>query len=134
MPSAEHEVHLQASIDDVWAVAGDIDCWAPLMTGYIDHEKLSEMESLWTIKGVGPMSKTVTFQVKIIESVRPSTLRISLRATNANIEGEGCLSAQPTGPDSSLMKVSLNLRPAGAMAPILDALMKGNCKEGLTSP
>ena len=40
-----------APIEAVWRFTSDMDSWAPLVTGYVSHERLSERESLWTLKG-----------------------------------------------------------------------------------
>ena len=62
------------------------------MTGYQSHERLSERESLWTLKGqLGQLSKAVTFHVDITEWAEPSKVAFTLKGTNDNVAGSGSL-------------------------------------------
>jgi len=67
-----------------------MDNWAPLVTGYQSHEKQSETDSLWTLKGdVGALSRVVQFQVHITEWNGPSRVAFSLQGLNESLEGGG---------------------------------------------
>ena len=51
----------------------------------MSHERLSERESLWTLKGqLGQLSKAVTFRVRITEWAEPSKVAFTLKGTNDN--------------------------------------------------
>ena len=68
MAAGEAVREVGAPIEAVWRFTSDMDNWAPLVTGYQSHERVSEHESLWTLKGqVGQLSKAVTFRVRITE-------------------------------------------------------------------
>ncbi|WP_309545309.1 SRPBCC family protein [Virgibacillus dokdonensis] len=51
MPSGTKEMTLQAPIEQVWDFVSDMNHWAPLVPGYIDHEIINDTESTWKFKG-----------------------------------------------------------------------------------
>ena len=112
-------------IDRVWALVSDMDHWAPLIPGYVTHQKVSDRESLWTLKGdVGVLNKTIIFRVTITEWTEPTRVRFTMKATNDNVEGSGYFLAEEERPDLTRLTGYLDLRPGGAMAPMVSALMK----------
>ena len=47
----------------IWDFVREMDHWAPLLTGYQKHEKQSDTESIWTLKGdVGMLARTLRFR------------------------------------------------------------------------
>lgn len=76
-----------------------MDNWAPLVTGYQSHEKQSETDSLWTLRGdVGALSRVVQFQVHITDWSGPSRVAFALKGLNEPLEGGG--SFEMRGSDS----------------------------------
>ncbi len=72
-----------------------MDNWAPLVTGYRAHEKQSETDSLWTLKGdVGALARVVQFQVHITEWNGPSRVAFDLKGLNEPLEGGGSFEMQ----------------------------------------
>jgi hypothetical protein len=50
-----------------------MDQWAPMLEGYEAHDKQSDTDSVWTLRGdLGPFSKTVKLKVQITEWTPPS--------------------------------------------------------------
>ena len=114
-----------APIEAVWRFISDMDNWAPLVTGYQSHERLSERESLWTLKGqLGQLSKAVTFHVDITEWAEPSKVAFTLKGTNDNVAGSGSFSAAPAEGGATRVHVRLELVPGGLQGPMVNALLK----------
>ena len=58
MPAGTHSVNIPLNINTIWEFVHDMNNWAPLVPGYIEHEILSEHESTWVFKGdLGFMKK-----------------------------------------------------------------------------
>jgi carbon monoxide dehydrogenase subunit G len=89
---AEHEytIETRLNVDEIWAFVGEMDNWAAYLTGYQSHEKQSEDESLWTLKGdVGVLSRTIRFRVRVTEWAEPERVRFALEGINEPMRGEG---------------------------------------------
>ncbi len=115
---------VRAPIEAVWRFTSDMDNWAPLVTGYQSHERLSDDESLWTLKGqIGQLSKAVTFRIRITEWDEPSRVAFTLEATNDNVAGSGAFSAAPADGGATTMQVHLELVPGGFQGPMVNALL-----------
>ena len=83
MAEARYTTTTRVPPDRVWDFVEDMDRWAPFVMGYQRHEKHSELESTWTLKGeLGVMSRTITFQVLVTEWNGPSRVRFTLRGLN----------------------------------------------------
>jgi carbon monoxide dehydrogenase subunit G len=84
----------------VWDFVQDMDRWAPFVMGYQHHEKRSDTESTWTLKGdLGVMSRTLTFEVVITEWNGPERVRFTLRGVNEPMSGEGAFTIEAGGGD-----------------------------------
>lgn len=124
MAQGEAVREVGAPIEAVWRFTSDMDNWAPLVTGYQSHERLSERESLWTLKGqIGQLSKAVTFRVRITEWDEPSRVAFTLDATNDNVAGSGSFTASPAEGGATTMQVHLELVPGGFQGPMVNALL-----------
>src|SRR5262245_1995214 len=67
-----------------------MDHWAPFLTGYQSHEKQSDTESVWTLKGdVGVLARTLRFRVLITEWAGPERVAFGLKGMNEPMTGEG---------------------------------------------
>ncbi len=131
MPDTGHTIEVRAPIAAVWDLVSDFDYWAPMVPGYVRHERVSDHESLLTVKGnVGIFNKTVTFRVTITERVKPSKVSFSLKATNENVAGDGYFLAEPSGPDTTRVTGYLDLRPGGQLAPVVNVFMKPLISKG----
>ncbi|MBW2423657.1 MAG: SRPBCC family protein [Deltaproteobacteria bacterium] len=169
---AEHTytVTSSAAPESVWGFVSDMDKWAPFLLGYQSHEKQSDRESVWKIKGdVGSLSRIVDFRVQITEWDEPEHVSFTLEGIGEPMRGDGSFdlealdpdeaaalaprpeerrvgffvrlwaalvrrllgrrSAAPeargeTGPAAVRLTFRLNVTPMGAMAPMLDAMIK----------
>ena len=100
MADASYTTTTRLPVEAIWAFVQDMDNWACFVTGYQSHEKRSDTESCWTLKGdLGVLSRALTFEVLITEWRAPSQVRFSLRGLNEPMSGEGAftIESQATG-------------------------------------
>ncbi len=121
MAEAEYTTTTRVPIDAVWDFVQEMDNWGRFVTGYQKHEKQSDVDSTWTLKGdVGVLSRTLTFQVKILEWNGPSRVSFTLDGVNEPMHGEGTftLSTETGRPDDLAARLPLATRdtPDGVAA------------------
>lgn len=125
MPSGTTEVVLDLPIEKIWDFVSDMDKWAPLVPGYIDHEIISDMQSTWTFKGdIGIMQKTVKLQVDIKEWIEPTTVTFDLTGLNENFSGNGYFQADALSDHQTKMTGNLDITAKGMMGPMINAILK----------
>ena len=96
MPEAEYSTTARLPIPAIWAYVREMDNWAPFLRGYQSHEKQSDTDSVWVLKGdVGMMTRTVKFHVHIDEWGEPSLVRFSLKGLNEPMQGGGEFRLEP---------------------------------------
>jgi carbon monoxide dehydrogenase subunit G len=96
LAEARYTTTTRVPADRVWEFVQEMDHWAPFVMGYQSHEKQSDTESTWTLKGdLGVMSRTLTFAVLITEWNGPSQVRFTLRGLNEPMTGEGAFTIEP---------------------------------------
>lgn len=101
MPSAEHTHIVDAPFEQVWAFVREIDNWAPLVTGYQRHEKLSEADSFWLVKGqLGGLTRVAEFQVHIDSWDDTGHVLFSLTGINEPVTGSGSFTAERVTSDA----------------------------------
>jgi hypothetical protein len=99
---ATYTATTRVPIPRIWDFVREMDNWARFVTGYQRHEKASETESTWTLKGdLGVMSRTLTFEVRVLEWSGPERVRFSLRGVNEPMSGEGAFTLEPAGAESA---------------------------------
>lgn len=90
MPEVTYRQAVAAPLDRVWEFVQDMDNWAPLVMGYQSHEKLSDLESVWSLKGeLGGLTRTARFRVLITEWNGPGRVRFELRGLQEPVNGTG---------------------------------------------
>jgi carbon monoxide dehydrogenase subunit G len=95
---AEYTTATPLPIDRIWDFVADMDHWARFVTGYQSHEKRSETESLWTLKGdVGVLSRKLVFKVDITEWSVGKRAAFRLKGVNEPMEGEGVFALEAEG-------------------------------------
>lgn len=125
MPSGTHEEILDLPIENIWNFVSDMDKWAPLVPGYIEHEIISDMQSTWTFKGdIGIMQKTVKLQVDIKEWIEPTTVTFDLTGLNENFAGNGYFEAEVISDNQTKMLGNLDITAKGMMGPMINAILK----------
>jgi len=87
---AEYSTTTRIPADAIWRFVEDMDNWARFVMGYQRHEKQSDTDSTWTLKGdLGVLARTLTFRVHITEWNAPSRVAFQLAGVNEPMAGEG---------------------------------------------
>lgn len=125
MPSGTHMTELDIPIEKVWEFVSDMNRWAPLVPGYIEHEILSDRQSTWTFKGdIGIMQKTVKLQIDITEWREPTLITFDLKGLNENFAGNGYFKAEAISETQTVMHGNLDITAKGVMGPMVNAILK----------
>lgn len=96
MPAAEYTTTAKLPVETIWDFVKEMDNWAEYVTGYQSHEKQSETDSVWVLKGdVGVLARTLKFQVHITEWNGPSRVAFALKGLNEPMEGGGTFEMAP---------------------------------------
>jgi carbon monoxide dehydrogenase subunit G len=111
---AEYTTTTRVPIDAVWDFVQEMDNWGRFVTGYQKHEKQSDVDSTWTLKGdVGVLSRTLTFQVKIVEWNGPGRVSFTLDGANEPMKGEGTFTLETmSGGGSAAIAAASAVLPA----------------------
>lgn len=125
MPSGTHELEIDLPIEKIWDFVSDMNRWAPLVPGYIEHEILSETQSTWIFKGdIGIMQKTVKLQIDITEWREPTLVTFDLKGLNENFAGHGYFQADAMSDSKTKMTGNLDITAKGMMGPMINAILK----------
>lgn len=125
MPNGTHTVIVPLPIETIWGFVNDMNNWAPLVPGYIEHEILSEKQSTWKFKGdLGFMKKTVKLQIDIQEWNAPSEVIFNLKGLSDNFNGGGYFKAEVIDENDTSMAGNLDITAAGAMGPMINVILK----------
>ena len=90
MAVAEYSTSTKLPIETIWNFVKEMDNWADLVTGYQSHEKQSDEDSTWVLKGdLGPMSRMLKLQVHITEWNGPTRVTFELKGINELMDGHG---------------------------------------------
>jgi carbon monoxide dehydrogenase subunit G len=119
---AEFTTTARLPISTIWTFVEEMDNWARFVTGYQSHEKKSETESLWTLKGdVGVLQRKLVFQVDITEWSPNKRAAFRLKGMNEPMAGEGVFTLEPAGGDAPAPAPAR----AGALQRFFEALVRG---------
>lgn len=125
MPNGTHKVEIPVSIENIWDFVSDMNKWAPLVPGYIEHEILSDKQSTWKFKGdLGFMKKTVKLQIDIKEWVEPSKVTFDLKGLSDNFNGGGYFIAEKITDSSTSMTGNLDITAGGMMGAMVNTILK----------
>jgi carbon monoxide dehydrogenase subunit G len=96
LPEAEYSTTARLPVSLIWSYVREMDNWAPFLRGYQSHEKQSDTDSVWVLKGdVGMMTRTVKIHVHIDEWGEPSRVRFTLKGMNEPMQGGGEFRLEP---------------------------------------
>ena len=125
MPNGTHSVNVPLSIETIWSFVSDMNNWAPLVPGYIEHEILSENQSTWKFKGdLGFMKKTVKLQIDIKEWNEPTQVLFDLKGLSENFNGGGYFEAEVIDEHHTKMTGHLDITAGGMMGPMINSILK----------
>ncbi len=124
MPNGIHTIELPVAIDKIWNFS-DMNKWAPLVPGYIEHEILSDRQSTWAFKGdLGFMKKKVKLKIDIKEWIEPTKVTFDLTGLSDNFGGNGYFEAETVDDNTTKMTGYLDITAKGAMGPMVNTILK----------
>lgn len=124
MPQGTHTVELPVNIETVWDFVQDMNKWAPLVPGYIDHKILNERQSTWSFNGdLGFMKKLVNLKVDIKEWKEPTQVTFNLTGISDNFIGGGYFLAEAIDQNRTKMSGHLDITAKGMMVSIINQVL-----------
>jgi carbon monoxide dehydrogenase subunit G len=130
MPSGIHQVVLEVPIEVVWTFVKDMDHWAPLVPGYIQHKKLNGRQSIWEFYAdIGIIKKKVSLMVTIREWIEPTKVTFDLKGLEDNFTGKGYFEAKPLEKNKTGMVGFLDIVAGGMMARVINNILKTSVPE-----
>jgi carbon monoxide dehydrogenase subunit G len=110
VPEVEYATTARLPVQTIWEFVEEMDNWASFVVGYQSHEKQSDKDSTWVLKGdVGMLARTVKFAVRIDEWDGPSRVSFSLEGLNEPMKGSGTFLLEPFE-DSALVAATATPR------------------------
>ncbi|MCM3728744.1 SRPBCC family protein [Neobacillus cucumis] len=123
MPSELQHVELDIPIEVVWDFIRDENNWAPLVPGYIQHQKINDRQIIWEFKSdLGIMKKKVTLLIDIKEWDEPSKVSFELRRKNEKYLGEGYFEAKALNRQKTRLTGFLDINATGPMGTLANTL------------
>lgn len=90
MPSGVHQIDLNVPIYSIRNFVSDMDHWAPLIPGYIDHKMMNERISTWKFKSdLDIIKKTIHPSGEYKRMGKPTKVTFDLTGINENFVGHG---------------------------------------------
>lgn len=127
MPSELYEVEVDLPIQSIWSFVSDMNNWAPLLPGYIEHEILNDRESTWKFKSdLGIIKKKIHLKVDITSWVEPTEVTFELVGINEKITGKGYFKAKEITGKKSMMTGYLDITFEGKVAKVINSKLKKN--------
>ncbi|MEH7387868.1 SRPBCC family protein [Bacillus sp. JJ1521] len=125
MPSGMHQVEVDLSINQVWDFVKDMDNWAPLIPGYIQHQKFTKRQSTWEFYSkIGFIKKKMGLMITIKEWIEPTKVTFNLKGLNEELSGGGYFLAEAIDNHKTRMTVFLDITAGGAMGPFVNKILK----------
>lgn len=92
MPTVVAERSVACAPPKIWDFVGQMERWAPMLQGYVSHERSSETDSIWTLEGdLGPFTRTVKLAVHISEWKAPERITFELVGIGEDAKGGGSI-------------------------------------------
>ncbi len=125
MPTGLHQVEVDLSINKVWDFVKDMDNWAPLIPGYIQHRKFTNRQSTWEFySNIGFIKKKISLMITIKEWIEPTKVTFHLKGENEGLSGEGYFLAESIDKNKTKITGALEITAGGAMGPVVNAVLK----------
>ncbi|ASN04582.1 CoxG family protein [Virgibacillus necropolis] len=125
MPNGIYQLELDIPIKNVWSFVSDMNNWAPLVPGYMEHKILNDRQSTWKFKGeVGIIQKTVSLKIDITEWQEPSLVTFDLTGLNENFKGDGYFKAEAINGRKTKITGYIAITAKGMMGPMVNSFLK----------
>ncbi|MEH7118835.1 SRPBCC family protein [Neobacillus vireti] len=123
MPSEIQHLEIAIPIEVIWDFIRDENNWAPLVPGYIHHQKINDRQISWEFKSdLGIMKKKITLIIEIKEWNEPSRVSFELRRKNDKYLGEGYFEAKSINSHTTRLTGFLNINATGPMGALTNTL------------
>ncbi|NRD78635.1 SRPBCC family protein [Bacillus sp. BRMEA1] len=123
MPSGMHQVVLEFPIGVIWDFVKEMDNWAPLVPGYIQHEKINHHQSTWEFAGdMGIFKKKVNLLIDIKEWQPPT--KVSFELNGEKYSGEGYFEALVINRNKTRLTGFLEVNANGKMEAMKNSFLK----------
>lgn len=130
MPICSHQVKVNVPIHSIWEFVSNMDNWAPLVPGYIDHNIISEKESTWSFKSdIGIIKKKIELKVDITSWQEPAKVTFNLTGLNEKFTGHGYFLAESQNSTNNLITGCLDIKAEGMMAKVANSILSTNLPE-----
>ncbi|MBS4196411.1 CoxG family protein [Lederbergia citri] len=125
MPSGMHQVEVDLPIYKVWNFVKDMDNWAPLIPGYIQHRKFTNRQSIWEFySDIGIIKKKMSLMVTIKEWIEPTKVTFDLKGESGKLSGGGYYLAESIGKNKTRITGHLDITARGAMGRMVNEVLK----------
>lgn len=125
MPSGKHQQKVDIPIENVWSFISNMDNWAPLVPGYMEHKIINDRQSTWKFKGdLGFVQKTVHLQIDITKWQQPSKITFNLTGLNENFKGDGYFEARKVNERETEITGYIDISAKGMMGPMINPILK----------
>ena len=125
MPSEIQHVEVDIPIEVIWDFIRDENNWAPLVPGYIQHEKLNDRQISWEFKSdLGIMKKKVTLVIDIKEWNEPSKVCFEIKRKNEKYIGEGYFEDRALNKNKTRVSGFLEINATGPIGTLANSLFK----------
>lgn len=125
MPSGMHQVEVDVPINKVWSFVRNMDNWAPLIPGYIQHRKYTKNQSSWEFySNIGIIKKKISLMVMIKEWIEPTKIGFTLKGINEKMSGGGYFRAEAIDRNRTRITGFLEITAGGPMGPLYNTVLK----------
>lgn len=125
MPSGMHQVEVDLPIHKVWNFVKDMDNWAPLIPGYIQHRKFTNRQSIWEFySDIGIIKKKISLMVTIKEWIEPTKVTFDLKGESGKLSGGGYYQAEPICKNKTRITGFLDITASGVMGRMVNEVLK----------
>lgn len=125
MPSGMHQVEVDLPINTVWNFVKNMDNWAPLIPGYIQHKRYTNRQSSWEFySNIGFIKKKISLMVTIKEWMEPTKVTFNLKGINEKLSGGGYFLAEAIDRNKTRITCFLEITASGAMGPLVNRVLK----------
>ncbi|XXM72562.1 CoxG family protein [Lysinibacillus sphaericus] len=125
MADGFHEKLVDASIEKVWEIVSDLEKWAALVPGYMEHTIISDAESEWKFKvDAGLFKKKIHAKVEIKEWVKPNKVSFTLTGLNEKFTGSGSFEASRLTTHETVVRGRLSIKPDSSMGKLITPIIE----------
>jgi carbon monoxide dehydrogenase subunit G len=123
LAEVEYSTTARLPVAAIWDFVQEMDNWATFVAGYQSHEKQSERDSVWVLKGdVGVLARVVKFAVHVDEWAGPERVTFSLTGVNEPMQGSGTFLLETYEAEGATAATAAPRR--GLLARLLEALAR----------